>query len=54
MKSSADRLEALRAGDEATFAALVEEHSPALLALARNHVRTRALAEEVARTPGSA
>jgi RNA polymerase sigma-70 factor, ECF subfamily len=47
MLSSPSQLDALRAGDEATFAALVEEHSPALLALARNYVRTRALAEEV-------
>jgi len=47
MLSTTSPLEALRDGDEAAFAELVEEHTPSLLALARNYVRTRALAEEV-------
>jgi RNA polymerase sigma-70 factor (ECF subfamily) len=38
---------ALRAGDEQVFTALVDEHSPRLLQLALNHVRSRAVAEEV-------
>jgi RNA polymerase sigma-70 factor, ECF subfamily len=37
----------LRDGDEQAFVALVEEHSPAMLAVARAHVRTHAVAEEV-------
>jgi RNA polymerase sigma-70 factor, ECF subfamily len=41
------RVEALRAGDESEFDALVAEHSPAMLRVATTHVRTRAVAEEV-------
>jgi len=40
----ADRL---RAGDEAAFAAVVRAWSPAMLRVARSHVRTDATAEEV-------
>jgi RNA polymerase sigma-70 factor (ECF subfamily) len=40
-------VEALRAGDEAAFARLVEELNPALLRLALAHVPSRAVAEEV-------
>jgi RNA polymerase sigma-70 factor (ECF subfamily) len=40
-------LDRLRAGDEASFARLVREHSPALLRLAQSYVRSRAVAEEV-------
>jgi RNA polymerase sigma-70 factor (ECF subfamily) len=38
---------ALRRGDEDSFAALVDEYSPALLRLAMTFVRTRDVAEEV-------
>jgi RNA polymerase sigma-70 factor, ECF subfamily len=38
---------ALRAGDEAAFADLVQRYSAALLRLALSYVRTRAVAEEV-------
>src|SRR5690349_22574215 len=41
------RVEALRARDEAAFAALVAEYGPAMLRLARQLVRDRAVAEEV-------
>jgi RNA polymerase sigma-70 factor, ECF subfamily len=41
------RLEAIRSGDEDAFAALVDEYSPALLGVAMNHVRSRAVAEEI-------
>jgi RNA polymerase sigma-70 factor, ECF subfamily len=37
----------LRAGDEQAFEALVERYYGAMLAVARRHVKTRALAEEV-------
>jgi RNA polymerase sigma-70 factor, ECF subfamily len=40
-------LEALRRGDEATFARLVDDLSPALMRLALAHVSSRAVAEEV-------
>jgi RNA polymerase sigma-70 factor (ECF subfamily) len=40
-------IEALRRGDEAAFAKLVDELSPALLRLALAHVPSRAVAEEV-------
>ena len=40
-------LAALRAGDEAAFMALVEAWGPAMLRLARAHVATEAVAEEV-------
>jgi RNA polymerase sigma-70 factor, ECF subfamily len=37
----------LRAGDERAFEALVERHYPTMLAVARHHVSSRAVAEEV-------
>jgi len=37
----------LREGDEQAFVALVEQHAPAMLAVARTYVRSRAVAEEV-------
>jgi RNA polymerase sigma-70 factor, ECF subfamily len=40
-------LQALRRGDEAAFAELVDAYSPALLRLARTYVRTADVAEEV-------
>jgi RNA polymerase sigma-70 factor, ECF subfamily len=40
-------IERIRAGDERAFAALVDEYSPSLLGIAMNHVRSRAVAEEV-------
>jgi RNA polymerase sigma-70 factor (ECF subfamily) len=40
-------VEALRAGDEATFAALVREYGPTMLRVARMFVSSRAVAEEV-------
>jgi RNA polymerase sigma-70 factor (ECF subfamily) len=40
-------VEALRAGDEAAFATIVELHSPAMLRLARVYVSSQAVAEEV-------
>jgi len=40
-------IEALRRGDEAVFAALVDRWGPALLRLARVHVPSQAVAEEV-------
>jgi RNA polymerase sigma-70 factor, ECF subfamily len=40
-------IESIRAGDERAFAALVDEYSPSLLGVAMNHVRSRAVAEEV-------
>ena len=43
----ARRIEALRARDEAAFAALVAEYGPAMLRVARQLVRDRAVAEEV-------
>ena len=41
-------LEALRAGDEEAFAALVREYNPSLVRVARMYVSTQAAAEEVA------
>src|SRR4051812_6350764 len=41
------RIEALRGRDEAAFAALVAEYGPAMLRVARQLVRDRAVAEEV-------
>jgi RNA polymerase sigma-70 factor, ECF subfamily len=43
-----DLLERLRAGDERTFEALVHSHHGTMISVARNYVRTRAVAEEVA------
>jgi RNA polymerase sigma-70 factor, ECF subfamily len=43
----ARQLEALRAGDESAFTALVEEHGRMMLSLARMFVRDRSVAEEV-------
>jgi RNA polymerase sigma-70 factor (ECF subfamily) len=40
-------IESIRAGDDRAFAALVDEYSPSLLGVAMNHVRSRAVAEEV-------
>lgn len=40
-------LAALRSGDEAAFVTLVDAHSPAMLRVARVHVRSAAVAEEV-------
>jgi len=40
-------VDALRAGDEATFTMLVEDWSPAMLRVARIYVPTRAIAEDV-------
>ena len=37
----------LRAGDEAVYAQLVDRHTPSMLRVARGHVRTHAVAEEV-------
>jgi RNA polymerase sigma-70 factor, ECF subfamily len=43
----AEIVEALRAGDEATFAALVAQYSASMLRVAQMYVRSRAVAEEV-------
>ena len=43
----ADLVARLRAGDERAFEALVDRHYSTMLAVARGHVRTRAIAEEV-------
>ena len=43
----AELLVALRAGDEAAFATLVDRYGPLLLRVARMHVRTEAAAEDV-------
>jgi len=40
-------VDALRARDERAFAELVDRHSPAMLALARGHVSSREVAEDV-------
>jgi RNA polymerase sigma-70 factor, ECF subfamily len=42
-----DVVEALRAGDERAFAAVVDELSPGMLRMARHYVRTDAAAQEV-------
>jgi RNA polymerase sigma-70 factor, ECF subfamily len=41
------RLQAIRAGDQAAFAELVDELSPSMLGVAIKYVRSRAVAEEV-------
>lgn len=46
-RDDAELVEALRAGDEAAFAALVDELTPALMRVALMHVPSRAVAEEV-------
>ena len=46
--AEAQLLEALRAGDEEAFAALVREYHPSLVRVARMYVSTQAAAEEVA------
>jgi RNA polymerase sigma-70 factor, ECF subfamily len=46
--SDAELVEALRAGDEDAFAALVREYQPSLVRVARMYVPTQATAEEVA------
>jgi RNA polymerase sigma-70 factor (ECF subfamily) len=46
--SDAELVEALRAGDEDAFAALVREYQPSLVRVARMYVPTQAAAEEVA------
>jgi RNA polymerase sigma-70 factor (ECF subfamily) len=46
--AEAQLVEALRAGDEAAFAALVREYQPSLVRVARIYVSTQAAAEEVA------
>jgi RNA polymerase sigma-70 factor, ECF subfamily len=46
--AEAQLLDALRAGDEAAFAALVREYHPSLVRVARIYVSTLASAEEVA------
>jgi RNA polymerase sigma-70 factor (ECF subfamily) len=43
----ADLLARLRAGDQSAFAAVVRAWSPAMLRVARTHVRTDATAEEI-------
>jgi RNA polymerase sigma-70 factor, ECF subfamily len=43
----AEVVAALRAGDERAFAALIDEHGPAMLRVARMYVSSRAVAEEV-------
>jgi RNA polymerase sigma-70 factor (ECF subfamily) len=46
-RTDEDLVAALRAGDEAAFAALVNELTPALMRVALMHVPTRAIAEDV-------
>jgi RNA polymerase sigma-70 factor (ECF subfamily) len=46
-QTEADELAALRAGDEAAFAALVDRYGPSLMRVARLYVRTPSVAEEV-------
>jgi RNA polymerase sigma-70 factor (ECF subfamily) len=46
-RDDAELVDALRAGDEAAFAGLVEELTPALMRVALMHVPSRAVAEEV-------
>ena len=48
MASEAERLDALRAGEEEAFAALVREYHASLVRVARMYVLTLAAAEEVA------
>jgi RNA polymerase sigma-70 factor (ECF subfamily) len=46
--SEAELVARLRAGDEDAFAVLVERHHAGMVRVAQGHVRTRAVAEEVA------
>jgi RNA polymerase sigma-70 factor, ECF subfamily len=46
-RDDAELVAAIRAGDEAAFAGLVEELTPALMRLALAHVPSRAIAEDV-------
>jgi RNA polymerase sigma-70 factor, ECF subfamily len=48
VSSEAEVLDALRAGDEEAFAALVREYHPSLVRVARMYVSSQAAAEEVA------
>jgi RNA polymerase sigma-70 factor (ECF subfamily) len=48
VSSEAELLDALRAGDEEAFAALVREYHPSLVRVARMYVSSQAAAEEVA------
>ena len=45
--SDSELIARLRSGDERAFADLVERHHATMLAVARHHVKTRAVAEEV-------
>lgn len=47
MGDEAEMVAALRAGDESTFAELVDLHTPAMLRVARGYVPSREIAEEV-------
>ncbi len=47
VQDESELLARLRAGDERAFEALVARYYPTMLAVARHHVRTRAVAEEV-------
>ena len=45
--SDADLVAALRRGEEAAFAELIDRHSPAMVRVAQSYVPSRAVAEEV-------
>src|SRR6476619_8004715 len=47
VSADAEAIAALRRGDEATFAALIDRHGPSMLRIARAYVATNAVAEEV-------
>jgi RNA polymerase sigma-70 factor (ECF subfamily) len=47
LRDDAEVVAALRAGDERAFTALIDQYSPALLAIAQRYVSSRAVAEEV-------